>query len=71
MKARLKEAHRSGIRVGTSSMTLIKAYHDKVPYAAWKWFHSRIVVPVTDDGFRRSGRGESQPTPPAPASCEP
>ncbi|MET9377927.1 hypothetical protein ACFYV5_28385 [Streptomyces sp. NPDC003035] len=50
MKARMKEAHRAGIRVVTSSMTLIEAYHAKVPHAAWKWFLSRIVVePVTED----------------------
>ncbi|MFD3945952.1 hypothetical protein [Streptomyces sp. NPDC058579] len=50
MKARLKDAHRTGARVVTSSMTLIEAYHDRVPYAAWKWFLSRIVVePVTEE----------------------
>jgi hypothetical protein len=31
-------------------MTPIEAYHDKIPYAAWKWTLSRIVVePVTED----------------------
>lgn len=50
MKARLKEAHRVGSRVVTSSMTLVEAYHDRVPHAAWKWFLSRVVVePVTED----------------------
>lgn len=50
MKARLKDARRAGIRVVTSSMTLIEAYHSKVPYAAWKWFLSRLVVePVTEE----------------------
>ncbi|MER7535988.1 PIN domain-containing protein [Streptomyces sp. NPDC097704] len=50
MRARLKDAHRVGIRVVTSSMTMIEAYHSKVPHAAWKWFLSRITVePVTEE----------------------
>nr|WP_137988760.1 hypothetical protein [Streptomyces vilmorinianum] len=50
MARRIVMAHELGIRVVTSSMTLIEAYHDKVPYAAWKWFLSRVVVePVTED----------------------
>ncbi|MGW8764694.1 PIN domain-containing protein [Streptomyces sp. NPDC055815] len=50
MRARLKDAHRAGIRVMTSSMTMIEAYHSKVPYAAWKWFLSQITVePVTEE----------------------
>jgi hypothetical protein len=50
MLARLKDAHRSGIRVVTSSMTLIEAYHGQVQHAAWAWAMSRIVVePVTRD----------------------
>ncbi|MFJ3903193.1 hypothetical protein [Streptomyces sp. NPDC090025] len=50
MRARLKDAHRTGIRVVTSSTTLIEAYHGKLPYSAWQWFVSRIVVePVTDE----------------------
>ncbi|MER7519372.1 PIN domain-containing protein [Streptomyces sp. NPDC126499] len=53
MRARLKEAHNSGIRVVTSSMTLIEAYHAKVPYAAWQWFLSRVSVePVTEEVAR-------------------
>ncbi|MEV5201678.1 PIN domain-containing protein [Streptomyces sp. NPDC053720] len=50
MKARLKDAHRSGIRVVTSSMTLIEAYHGKIRRAVWEWALSGIVVePVTKD----------------------
>ncbi|MET9525994.1 PIN domain-containing protein [Streptomyces coeruleorubidus] len=48
MLARLKDAHRSGIRVVTSSMTLIEAYHGRVQRAAWAWAMSGVVVePVT------------------------
>lgn len=48
MTARLKDAYRTDIRVVTSSMTLIEAYHDKVRPSAWNWVMSRIVVePVT------------------------
>jgi predicted nucleic acid-binding protein len=48
MTARLKDAHRAGIRVMTSSMTLIEAYHNRIHRAAWNWTLSRItVVPVT------------------------
>ncbi|MFF7487487.1 hypothetical protein ACFZBC_18580 [Streptomyces luteogriseus] len=39
---------RSGIRVVTSSMTLIEACHGRVRRAAWAWAMSRVVVePVT------------------------
>ncbi|WP_436845830.1 hypothetical protein [Streptomyces tibetensis] len=44
MLARLKDAHRSGIRVVTGSMTLIEAYHGRVKRAAWAWAMSRVVV---------------------------
>jgi predicted nucleic acid-binding protein len=48
MGARLKDADRSGIRVVTTSMTLVEAYHGRVKQAAWKWTLSRIAVePVT------------------------
>ena len=48
MGARLKDADRSGIRVVTSSMTLVEAYHKGVRKAAWTWILSRIAVePVT------------------------
>ncbi|KOV99284.1 hypothetical protein ADK65_18585 [Streptomyces sp. NRRL B-1140] len=48
MLARLKDAHRSGIRVVTSSMTLIEACHGRVKRAAWAWAMARVVVePVT------------------------
>ncbi|MFF8608989.1 hypothetical protein ACF06X_23950 [Streptomyces sp. NPDC015346] len=50
MARRVVQAHQLGIRVVTSSMTLVEAYHDKIPYAAWRWTLSRIVVePVTQD----------------------
>ncbi|MFD3610259.1 hypothetical protein ACFWXA_19670 [Streptomyces atroolivaceus] len=50
MKARLKDAHQVGIRVVTSSMTLIEAYHGKVRRPEWNGAMSRIVVePVTRD----------------------
>ncbi|GCB48366.1 hypothetical protein SNL152K_5690 [Streptomyces sp. NL15-2K] len=55
MIARLKDAHRSGIRVVTSSMTLIEAYHGQVQHAAWAWAMSRVVVePVTRDVAERA-----------------
>lgn len=48
MLARLKDARRSGLRVVTSSMTLIEAYHGQVKRPAWAWAMSRVVVePVT------------------------
>ncbi|MFI9297403.1 PIN domain-containing protein [Streptomyces gardneri] len=50
MKARLKDARRVGVRVVTSSMTMIEAYHSKVPYPAWRWLLSRVnVEPVTEE----------------------
>ncbi|MER6105373.1 hypothetical protein ABT115_24475 [Streptomyces sp. NPDC001832] len=50
MRARLKDAHRAGIRVVTSSMTLIEAYHSKIRRPVWNWTMSGIVVePVTKD----------------------
>ncbi|MET7444547.1 PIN domain-containing protein [Streptomyces sp. NPDC017201] len=50
MKAQLKVAHRAGVRVVTSSMTLIEAYHGKVRRSEWNRVMSRIVVePVTKD----------------------
>ncbi|MFE1364459.1 hypothetical protein ACFW84_09460 [Streptomyces anulatus] len=50
MKSRLKDAHRAGIRVVTSSMTLIEAYHSKIRRPVWDWAMSGIVVePVTKD----------------------
>lgn len=44
MGARLKDADRSGIRVVTTSMTLIEAYHKRVKRAAWTWTLSKIAV---------------------------
>lgn len=50
MTARLKDAHASGIRVLTSSMTLVEAYHGQVREAAWRWAMARVIVePVTRD----------------------
>jgi len=50
MPAGLKDAHRTGIRVLTSAMALIEAYHEQVSLAAWSWAMSRVVVePVTRD----------------------
>jgi hypothetical protein len=47
--AQLKAARRLDVPVLTSSMTLIEAYHDRIPRAAWQWTMSRIaVVPVTE-----------------------
>ena len=50
MGARLKDADRSGIRVVTTSMTLIEAYHGRVKKAVWAWTLSKIAVePVTGE----------------------
>ncbi|MDT0303539.1 PIN domain-containing protein [Streptomonospora sp. DSM 45055] len=50
MGARLRDAHDAGVRVMTSSMTLIEAYHDRIRHAAWQWTLSRIhVEPVTEE----------------------
>ncbi len=49
MKSRLKDAHRTGIRVMTTSMTLIEAYDMKTYRPAWHWALSRIhVEPITE-----------------------
>jgi hypothetical protein len=46
----LTKAHQSGIRVVTSSMTLIEAYHGRIRRSEWDWAMSRVVVePVTKD----------------------
>ncbi|MFJ7411708.1 PIN domain-containing protein [Streptomyces sp. NPDC098077] len=46
----LTKAHQSGIRVVTSSMTLIEAYHGKIRMPAWNRAMARVVVePVTKD----------------------
>jgi hypothetical protein len=50
MTSRLKNAHKSGIPIVTSSMTLVEAYHDKIGASAWSWTMSRIIVePVTKE----------------------
>jgi predicted nucleic acid-binding protein len=40
----LKDADRSGIRVVTTSMTLVEAYHKRVKRDAWRWTLSKIAV---------------------------
>ncbi|WP_055690966.1 hypothetical protein [Streptomyces prasinus] len=48
--ARVKDAHRLGIRVMTTSMTLIEAYDVRTYLPAWHWALSRVhVEPVTKD----------------------
>ncbi|MEV0735335.1 hypothetical protein AB0I51_05080 [Streptomyces sp. NPDC050549] len=48
MAALLAVAHKKGLRVVTSSTTLIEAHHSQVRREAWTWVMSRIVVdPVT------------------------
>ncbi|MFJ6897545.1 hypothetical protein [Streptomyces hokutonensis] len=49
MPAGLKDAHRTGIRVLTSAMALIEAYHEQVNPAAW----GGVVLYTSDvDGMR-------------------
>ncbi|MFE6103671.1 hypothetical protein ACFVQ4_27410 [Streptomyces laurentii] len=44
------DAHNAGVSIVTSSMTLIEAYHSRIPYAAWKWFLSRVdIQAVTEE----------------------
>ncbi|MFE6765331.1 PIN domain-containing protein [Streptomyces sp. NPDC057689] len=57
MTVTLAKAHQSGVRVVTSAMTLVEAYHSKVRRPVWDWAMSRVVVePVTrvvaDDAIR-------------------
>lgn len=50
MSVSLAKAHRSGVRVVTSSMTLIEAYHSRIRQPVWDWAMSRVVVEsVTKD----------------------
>ncbi|MFI1048104.1 hypothetical protein ACH4U3_20310 [Streptomyces griseoruber] len=50
MKARLKAAQLAGVRVMTTSMTLIEAYDVRNHLPAWQWALSRIhVEPVTEE----------------------
>lgn len=50
MKGRLKTARASGVRVMTTSMTLIEAYDVRAYIPAWHWAVSRIrVEPVTEE----------------------
>jgi predicted nucleic acid-binding protein len=50
MGFRIKDAHRLGIRVMTTSMTLIEAYDVRTYIPAWHWALSRVhVEPVTEE----------------------
>jgi hypothetical protein len=50
MGFRIKDAHRLGVRVMTTSMTLIEAYDVRTYIPAWNWALSRIhVEPVTEE----------------------
>ncbi|WP_328768124.1 PIN domain-containing protein [Streptomyces sp. NBC_00286] len=50
MGVRFKEARQLGIRVMTTSMTLIEAYDVRTYVPAWHWALSRIrVEPVTEE----------------------
>lgn len=50
MGLRIKAADRAGIRVMTTSMTLIEAYDSRVHKAAWQWALSSVhVAPVTQE----------------------
>ncbi|MFE9925191.1 hypothetical protein ACFYQA_27540 [Streptomyces sp. NPDC005774] len=50
MKGRLKAAQLAGVRVMTTSMTLIEAYDVRTYLPAWHWALSRVhVEPVTED----------------------
>lgn len=50
MMALLKDSHRSGIRVVTSAMTLVEAYHSKIRKPVWDWAMSGVVVePITEN----------------------
>ncbi len=50
MGFRLKEADRLGLRIMTTSMTLIEAYDMKAYRPTWHWALSRIQVePVTEE----------------------
>lgn len=44
MGVRIKEAHSLGIRVMTTSMTLIEAYDVRTYLPAWHWALSRVHV---------------------------
>jgi hypothetical protein len=50
MGVRVKDAHRLGIRVMTTSITLIEAYDVRTHVPAWDWALSRVhVEPVTEE----------------------
>lgn len=50
MKGRLKAAQLAGVRVMTTSMTLIEAYDVRNYLPAWHWALSRVhVEPVTEE----------------------
>jgi len=55
MGSRIKEADRLGLRVMTTSMTLIEAYDMKTYRPAWHWAPSRLhVEPVTEEVAREA-----------------
>jgi hypothetical protein len=50
MGVRVKDAHRLGVRVMTTSMTLIEAYDVRTYLPTWHWALSRVhVEPVTEE----------------------
>jgi hypothetical protein len=55
MKGRLKTAHLSGIRVMTTSITLIEAYDVRTYLPAWHWALSCVhVEPVTEEVAKKA-----------------
>lgn len=57
MGLRLKDAHRTGIRVMTTSMTLIEAFDMKTYRPAWHWALSRIHVEPVTEGVAKEAIG--------------
>lgn len=55
MGARVVKAREEGVRVVTSSMTLIEAYDPQKETARWRWAMSRVhVEPVTESIARET-----------------
>lgn len=55
MVGEIKNAKRHDVRVVTSSMTLVEAFHDRVNMSLWRWTLSHIsVVPVTESVAKRA-----------------
>ncbi|MGV9559389.1 hypothetical protein [Streptomyces sp. NPDC003522] len=57
MKGRLKAAHAAGIRVMTTSMTLIEAYDMRTYLPAWHWALSRIHVEAVTEEIAKEAIG--------------